>query len=79
MEPTTIATTIQELSSGVIGIGEFSPSNIGSVGDVHPNAVAADKSISVAKFEKIITISFSNVVVSITYFYIIREFGFQNS
>lgn len=49
--PSVLTTTIQELSSGVIGIGEFAPSKIGSVGDVQPNVVAADRSMSVAKWE----------------------------
>lgn len=51
IEPIFITTTIQEFSSGVIGIGEFSPSSIGSVGDVQPNAAAAERSRSVAKLE----------------------------
>lgn len=47
--PTTKATTIHELSSTVMGMGDVSDKRIGNVGDVHPYATAADNIISVAK------------------------------
>lgn len=46
--PTRMATTIHELSSSVIGMGDEADKRIGNVGDVHPLATAADNSISVA-------------------------------
>lgn len=47
--PTVAIEANHELSSLVIGIGEFSPNNIASDGDVHADATATDNDTNVTR------------------------------
>lgn len=49
--PSNIANINNDPSSFVIGIGEFSPSKIGIVGDDHENPTLVAKIIRVASFD----------------------------